>query len=319
MESVRYVVAALATGLVVVWGSENLFWTAPPADLDVAEWLLTWIMYAVCSAAVLSAVRWSGIGGVRALLLGGAMLGFLVEGVVVGTMYEAFPFQIVWTPLAWHALVTGVAVFGVSRAGPSWPVGRQVAALAGLGLAAGAFGLWWPAERDDLPGAAVLVGYLAGIGLVVPLGQVVLERLGPTSRRGTVPGGPAPVGTVPCPPRGVALVAPVLLTLVWLAQTIAAPSLQRLALPVVLGLTLLAMRRLGTPGSVRLGRPAPVARHALFVLAPLVAAAVAAVGWPATGGVETNGVVALLTGTVATLWWLRLVVAAGRRPAAAPA
>lgn len=306
-ESLRYVLAALATGLVAVWGSENLFWTAPPADLDVAGWLLTWIAYALCCAAVLSAVRWSGLGGVRALLLGGAVLGFLVEGVLVGTMYEAFPLQVVWTPLAWHALVTGVAVFGVSRAGPRWSVGRQLAALTGLGLAAGTFGLWWPAERDDLPGVWVLLGYLAGVGLVVPAAQVVLERLGPPGRR----------GTVPSPPRAVGLVAPVLLTLLWVAQTVAAPSPVRLVLPVVLGLTLLAMRRLGEPGPVRLGGPAPLARHALFVVAPLVAAAVPAIGWPATGGVGTNVVFALVTGTVAAASWLRLVVPPRPRRAAA--
>lgn len=307
-EAARYLGAALATGLVAVWGSEHLFWSAPPVDLDLLGWLLTWVAYSTCCAAVLSAVRWSGLGGRSGLMLGGALLGFLVEGVVVGTMYDAFPFQVVWTPLAWHALVTSVAVLGLARHGPRLSLAGQATAAVGLGAAAGLFGAWWPLERGTMPGAVAVLGYLVGVGLGVPLAQVVLDRL----------------GSVPAPSPAVAWAAPALLAVVWAVQTVLAPSPQRLAFPVVVCATLAAMKRLGDrAGAVRgtrvsLGAPAPVARHLVLLLAPLTAIAVLVPVWATTGGVPTHLAVALVTGVVSLVWWLALLVRAVRPAVAGP-
>ena len=108
----RYWLAAGTLGAAATWGSENLFWSAPPAGWTPLELAVTWVVYSLCVAAALSAVLWSGVQGWRAVFLGGAVLGWLIEGVVVATMYAAFPFQVVWTPLAWHALITGLVVVG---------------------------------------------------------------------------------------------------------------------------------------------------------------------------------------------------------------
>jgi hypothetical protein len=91
----KYAAVVASLGLIATWGSENFFWSAPPDDLTLLGLLITWIAYTVCVAAALSAVLMSGVRGWPALFLGGAIMGWLVEGVVVGTMYEAFPFQLV--------------------------------------------------------------------------------------------------------------------------------------------------------------------------------------------------------------------------------
>jgi hypothetical protein len=286
----RYWLAAAALGLAATWGSENLFWSAPPADLSAVGLTLTWVAYSLCAAAALSAVLWSGLQGWRAALLGGALLGWLIEGVVVATMYDAFPFQVVWTPMAWHALVTGVGVVGVGRMAGRWSTARMAAAWAGLGAWAGLFALWWPLERDDLPigwaAVAQLGGYLVLLGLAVPAGQLTLDRL----------------GSLTAPSRRALLVAPVLLGLLWLLRVAFAPSPLYVALPVVLLPTLWVMRRLGSPGRpLELGAAATPWKHLLFLLTPAVATLVATVGWTVTDGVPTNAPVAL-GGCLAALW-----------------
>ena len=211
IETIRYIIAALALGLIAVWGSENFFWSAPPPDLTIEAWLGTWAAYAAAAAVALSAVGLTRVAGLRAVFLGGALLGFVVEGVVVDEMYAAFPFQLVWTPLAWHALITGVCVFGLGRAAAHWRLWRHLLALAGLGLFGAVFASFWPAERAAMPPGDVVFLYLAGAGFVVPLGQIVLDRIGP----------------VPRPPLAVGLIAPGLALALWLAKSLATPSLPR--------------------------------------------------------------------------------------------
>ncbi len=296
----RYVLASLALGLITIWGSENLFWTAPPADLTVAEWLMTWAAYAICSAAALSAVALTGLGGWRGVFLGGVVFGYAIEGVIVDTVYDAFPFQLVWTAMAWHALFTALGLVWLWR----WAVGRSwatlVGVLLGISLFGTIFGTFWATERQDLPTGDIVLFYLAGVGFVVPLGHLILDRL----------------HTVPRPPRWVLLICPALLTLLWLAKTATAFAPQRLALPVVVGLTLWAMSRLGERNPVALGGTGqPRWRHLFFPLAPALTALCVVPIWESGALFQGNWITLLLTGPLSVGLWLWLLVAAARRPA----
>jgi hypothetical protein len=297
MQSLRYVLAALALGLISVWGSENFFWSAPPADLTAPDWLATWIAYSLVCACALSAVTLTGIDGLSAAFLGAVLMGFLIEGVIVDTMYDAFPFQLVWTPLAWHGLITGVCVFALGRAAPHWPLARHLLALLALGLFGAVFATFWPSERGTMPPGDVVLFYLAGIGLVVPLAQIVLDR----------------IGTLPRPPLWVALTVPGLALALWIGKSLAAPAPQRLAFPVLVGLTLWTMRRLGGTDAVSFGPPGRVWRHLLFPIAPAVTALVAVPVWENIGALPGHIAVVLVTVPVSLLWWLWLLGRAVRR------
>jgi hypothetical protein len=286
LETLRYVAASFTLGLISVWASENLFWSAPPDDLTLPAWVMTWIVYSLASACALSAVAWTGIGGWRAVFLGGAILGFVVEGVVVGTMYDGFPLQLVWTPLAWHALITGLAVGGVARA--DWPLPRLAAAQLATGALAGTFALYWPLERAVLPGPWAVAGYIAGIGLVLPFGHWVLDRM----------------GTVPRPAGWVLCVVPALGVVLWGVQTVASLNPLRLACPVMIGLTLWAMSRLGGRAVISFGVPGRALQRASVILVPFGMLAVALPGWAILGGVAVNVPFALGTGGVALGVWL---------------
>jgi hypothetical protein len=300
VQSLRYTITSLALGLIAVWGSENFFWVAPPADLTPAQWLMTWVACSLCVGAVLSAVILTGCDGLQGLFLGACLMGFLVEGVVVGQMYLAFPFQVVWTPMAWHGLVTGVCIFGLARAGPHWPLLRQLAGLVGLGLCVAVFGAFWPVEWALLPDPAAVLLYLAGVGLVVPLACLLIDRLQP----------------LPRPPLAVLLVLPALAAMVWTLQTMAAPDPARLAFPLMVAATVWTMRRLGQRDAfLNLGRPAPPWRHLLFTLAPLVCVLAVVPLWQNGLLLYGNIIAAAVTVPLSLGWWLWLVARAVRRPA----
>ena len=283
---------ALSFGCIAFWGSENLFWSAPTESFTLLEVLMTAGAYSLVVAAVLGAVIWSGLGGWRALFLGGALLGWLAEGVIVGTAYEAFPFQLIWTPLAWHAAITGLALGGICRGGPHWPLWQQGAALVLLGLFGAGFAQLWPLERGAMPDIAPVLVYLVAVGLVVPVANLVLDRQG-----------------LPSAPTWLHKAAALILAGIWLIQSVLAPSVIRLSVPLLVLVTLWAMRRLGRKRqgqSVPPGTPAPAWRHALFLMAPQVTSFGAVAGWDQFGGLEIWPV-ALLTSAFGGCLWLWLV------------
>ena len=298
--SLHYVLASFGLGLITFFGSENLFWSAPMPGITLQEIGLTIIAYSVCCAAGLSAVLWSGIRGWPALFLGGAIVGWLVEGVIVGTTYDFFPIYLIWTPLAWHALVTGLCIVGLCRAGVHWPEGQQMAGLVGLGLFAAYFAQFWPLERGAMPSFSDVLSYVFGLSVVVPLGNLALDRAGPLKM----------------PPRLVLLVAPGALAALWAVQTMASMNILRLSVPLLIALTIWVMRRLAPPPALAtdldFGAPAPLWRHGLFLIAPLISSVLSVLGWAVLQGHSANIPVALGCGALALFLWGLLLVRAMR-------
>ena len=257
MESLRYAALCLALGGIAVWAGENMFWFIPPHDLHAVDLAVTVIAYAVACGVGLSLVIWFGVQGLPAAFLGGAVMGYMVEGVIVGTIYNPLPFFWIWTPLAWHALISGALVFGIGRAGRALGPWRMAAVWAALGLCAAFWGQYWPSEaKGPLPGREVLAVYLLGFGGLVVLAQWGMDRL----------------GHLPRPPHVVLAITPGIAALVWGAQTLADPNPLRVVLPLALGLICWVMWRLGDRGAqVPLGGAVPVWQHGLVLIAPLVA------------------------------------------------
>ncbi len=299
-EGAVYLGASLCLGWIAVWAGENLFWTTPAPDLGLVELALTWLTYSMVAGAALSAVIWARLEGWRAAFLGGALLGFGIEGAVVGTMYQAFPVQLVWTPLTWHALISGLCVLGGGFALARGGVTAQVAGLAALGLFGAVWGLYWPLEGKVLAGWTRMALYLGLCGAGVALALGLLSRLGPMPRG-----------------RWWLWVAPAAVAVLWGVGTALTPVPLRLAGPVMVGLTLWAMRRLGGgmdgAGAVDFGPPLPWTRCALFLIAPGVTVGLVVPGWVVLGGVGVNIPVAVATGVVGAALWLWLLWRAARR------
>lgn len=301
METLRYVALSLVLGCIAVWGSENLFWSMPAADLTVPQWGLTVVAYSIAAAVALSAVIWAGVGGWPAVFLGAAIVGYMSEGVIVGTIYQPDPplFYLVWTPLAWHALITGGVVLGLGRAGAALGPVRMALIWVAFGVFGAFWAQYWVSERSDLAGGLALAVYLVGCGLVVPLAHVVMDR----------------IGTLPRPRAWVLWIAPGIAAAVWVAQSVAEPNPMRVVLPLILVLILWVMRRLGDGSRpVSLGVPVPVWQHLLFLIAPVLVVLLAPIGWAqGWGTLEANWIVAVLSVLVSVFWLARLVWSAAQR------
>jgi hypothetical protein len=291
-----YLAASLCLGWIAVWAGENFFWSTPDPGLRRTDLAFTWAVYSLAAAAALSAAIWARLGGWRAAFLGGALLGFQIEGAVVATMYEAFPAQLVWTPLAWHALISGLAVLGGGLALARGGVARQVAGCLALGVFGAVWSLYWPLEGKPLAGLPALLVYLGLAGAGAAAALALLSRL-----------------TVPDGGRWWLWIAPGAMAALWVLGTVFAPSPLRLAGPAMVLATLWAMRRLGRGGAgPRFGPPLPWTRALLLTLAPVTTALLVAPAWATFGGQPVNVPIALATGVISLALWLGLLVAAAR-------
>jgi hypothetical protein len=289
--------AIAALGAVGVFGSENLFWSAPPAPLTLPDLLLTWLAYSLAAAAALIALTTTRARGWLGVFLAGCIYGWLIEGVVVQTVYDAFPYTLVFTGMSWHALLTALLLGLGIRVSVQWPLLRQFALLLTSGLAYGLWALYWPLERSPLPDGATVLIYLCGLGVVVPLANLLLDRL------------PPPHFT-----RWETGLVAALFVLAWVIQFITAPDLARLAVPGTIAVTLWLMRRLRHDAAFTFGATPPGRqwRHLLFLFVPAIVSAMAIAFWP-LGGIESNWIIAIGTSLLALLLYAAAVVSALRR------
>jgi hypothetical protein len=102
---------------------------------------------------------------------------------------------------------------------------------------------------------------------------------------------------------------------VWTAQGVMDLNPWRVLLPMVLLLLWWTMRRLGDPGArVSLGAPVPVWQHALVLIAPAIAVALAPLGWAqGWGTLGANWIVAMVSVLGSVAWLALLVWRAARR------
>lgn len=129
-----------------------------PPGITPLDFALTVVAYSIAVGVAISAVIWSGLGGMAGAFLGGCIMGLMSEGVVVATIYQGFPLQLVWTPLAWHGVITGGVVLGLGRARLS--IGRMALIWAALGLAGAYWAQFWTEERQELPQMWFLFVYI---------------------------------------------------------------------------------------------------------------------------------------------------------------
>ena len=283
----RFLLASVALGMIGFYASEAFFWAVPHADFSLADQAMTCVAYMLCASVALFVVVRAGVQGVTAAFLGGLILGFLVEGAVVGTIYDAFPFQLVWTPVAWHGVISGGVVLGLGRLGG---VGRRVAVWLVLGIFGSLTALYWPMEMA-MPGRGAVFAYLLGLGLLVPLGHWMLDRIGQVKE--------APVWAVALPA--------VVLGASWAVQGVATLNPLRLVLPVILGGLVWLAFRIGDRTPLRLDRVGPLWQHGMFLIAPLMVAVLAPMGWAAFPGGVGMWPMAILTSAAGLIWLGRLV------------
>ncbi|MGF1666095.1 MAG: hypothetical protein ACFCVC_07450 [Acidimicrobiia bacterium] len=158
----RRLLAIASLGLLTFSVSESMFWGSWTAAYSGPDVVFTILAYTIVVVAVLFCLERLRPAGRNGVFLGGALLGWLVEGTIVATTYEALPLSIAWTGLAWHALLSVLGAWVVLPRILAMPLRPRIAALAAVGVA---WGSWAAAMQADTGVLDAPLTFAAYVGL----------------------------------------------------------------------------------------------------------------------------------------------------------
>ncbi|MGB7539040.1 MAG: hypothetical protein WBM17_10905 [Anaerolineales bacterium] len=261
----RRILLVLSAGYILMYFSEHMFWARfrPESD-SPGNYVSAWIAYSLAGYAALAVVSAFRVRRAEAVFLAGAVFGWLVEGVVVGTTYEYLPLSISFTGLAWHALIS--FSFGLWALPEILSRRRNllIPAVIGIGLFFGAWAINWNANAAEYHATALEFILFAGAAtaLLIPACGIFTAL-----RR-------SPMRIHPAEAGALALVA-----LFFFALRAAAQPIAIYVLPSLIGITFFTLwrnRRSETAGSLLADPLPPVPARALsaFLLIAVAAAAI---------------------------------------------
>ena len=169
---------SLCAGVIFVGWSEVMFWARPIPGTSLRELIPTTLAYSIAAYVFLWLVDAFRARSFDAVFLAGAAFGWLVEGVLVQTLYEQMPLSLSFTGLAWHALLTvGVGWYLIPRQMASGRLGRLACLAALIGVAYGLWAVWWWTEAPPpLPWRA-FAGYAWQSSVALILAYVIAGRI----------------------------------------------------------------------------------------------------------------------------------------------
>lgn len=159
----------LASGYVLFFASERVFWSTFRIGDHLGELALTWLAYSVTACVFVNVVSRFRATTAATVFLAGALYGWLTEGALVGTLYGTedsapFPLSLVWTGLSWHALISVLVCWHfIGRALREAKPWKSLAWAAALGVY---WGLWAPFLWRENPPEVAPVGLFAAHAFV---------------------------------------------------------------------------------------------------------------------------------------------------------
>ena len=302
---------SLSTGYVLMFFSEHLFWARPRPGDTLANGAATWLAYSLLAFVFLTAVRTYRVRSLEALFLAGALVGWLGEGVLVQTLYDAFPLQISWTGLAWHSLISVcIGWYGLRRALAAPGIGPGVGWCLGLGAFWGLWSIFWRVDEPEVhPSLPTFAAFAFLTTAILALSLWVYEKCDPGAFH---------------PSRLSMALALGALLLVFILGTLPVAPLAMVVLPILLALVHVALSRnraceMG-PDILALADSLPLRPTALLALAilPVTATLIHAAAIAFDLRWQTNWVVYLVTMPAGFFLfgvaWIRLM---RRKPAGA--
>lgn len=180
----RHVLLALASGYVLFFYSERLFFAAFRPGDSLADYAIAWLAYSAAGYLLLAIVRGLRVRGWAGVLVAGGIFGWIVEGVWAPTLYGTepsapFPLSILITAIQWHALITVLlGWYALPRLLRRDRRGWTLATAVGIGLA---WGAWAPFQWGETPPVimtpAGFAAYAAGTWGLLVAAYWALDRL----------------------------------------------------------------------------------------------------------------------------------------------
>jgi hypothetical protein len=301
LSGVRHLPALLSAGLLTTVVSETMFWGSFERAYHLPDVLLMGVPYVVAVVVAVFALERLAPPGADGLLLAGALVGWLVEGVVVATTYEALPVSIAVTALSWHALLSVLATWWLLPRLLRRPMPSRLAGVAAIGAVWGLWGAFMARDGHVTPTPSDVVAYVVLTTLWLAAATWAWDR--------------RPAG--PLVPAAAGWTATGLLAAGFVVRAVTLP-VAAVVLPPLVALTVLAMRRLGRRGDGAPLATAPPDRRlragelAALAVLPVVAASASLTVGPAVAPV-TGPAVYAVTGLAGFGLWLRALVRSTRR------
>lgn len=150
MNWIRKLLYVLAVGTPCFFLSEGFFWARWRTDFNPLSAIPTWLMYCFVMYSILIVLDQFKVQNFWGIFLASAVYGWLVEGVLVNTLYEDFPLGISFTGLAWHALLSvGIGLYALPRLLRRAKPGKIAWLSAAAGLIYAVWAIWWWLENPD--------------------------------------------------------------------------------------------------------------------------------------------------------------------------
>ena len=283
---IKPLLGVLATGYILFYYSELVFWARVQPTDTLPNWISTWLAYSLLALVFLTVVARFRVHTVWALFLAGALFGWMTEGIVVQTAYESLPLSLSFTGLAWHALISvWVGWYAMRRALFSGLKMTLLVSFA-IGIAYGLWAIsWWvePGETPSLPLEFSRYAFISSLLLV--FAYWLHDRTVPVFFK---------------PNRAVEVAAGILFLLYFAFVTVPAAPWAVAILPFLLLLVYLALRRnqqreSRTPLHQCFSRTDQPWRHLGLLTLPFAAALVYAVAYAMVVRWPTNILLYLIT------------------------
>ncbi len=190
MKRFRNLSLSLASGYILMFYSEFFFYgqlNDPGLPLPTAsDLVLLYVVYSLMAYILMTLIRRYHVRMLPALLLVGAIYGWMLEGGIVATTYEALPWSLSFTGLAWHMpLDVLIGWYGIQRLLRTATRRRMLFAALWLGLFWGFWAVWTWYDGIQPPNPAGFFGFgLLSVGMLMLAywvnGRIGLDTFQPT-------------------------------------------------------------------------------------------------------------------------------------------
>ncbi len=218
-----------AAGYIMFCFSESFFWTRP-TESNIGGYVAGWLLYSFLTYALFTVINYFRVRTIWALFLAGSVYGWLIEGVIMQTMYDSLPWQLSFTGLSWHAMITVLIGWFYTRKILFENKAHQTILLGlGLGLF---YGVWslnaWVQEDGGITPLPAYATFALVSTLVLVISYTLYDRIDFAAFQ---------------PSRIEIWIQIVFFAVYYLFVTLPSQLLALVILPLLLALTCLALRK----------------------------------------------------------------------------